>query len=291
MRYLAILFLLVPFISFAQTPIEGGRTFYFHPNGTNTVDCTVQNPCNNLQTVYDHIRVHFRLITGSIVFQLADGTYDGMSLQANGAILGQPSPQQFQIIGNVTNPAAVVIKPTGTRPSFSFAYGAMAYLEGVKMDHSNTSQDMILIGQYSSLRINNVEFGYNFNPYNHISVQLHGYLEVVGSYKISGGGQCHILLGNQATTYFATNGAQGLIGVEITGNPDFLAGFLYLASNSSANIQAIEWNGTATGRKFVVEGNSTLDIGGTYLCDIPGNQPGLIKTGGVLLTHPGDFVQ
>ena len=293
-RLTFILLLTLPTLTQAQelTPIEGGRTFYFSPTAdpNNTCDGSQACPWGNLQMAYIFVRTHFRIVSGAVVFQLADGTYS-RGIQANGPIPGQPSPQQFQILGNLANPERVVIRPTGTQPSFTAAYGAMFLLQGVKMDHSATAQDMIIVGQYSTIRVGNVEFGFNFNPYNHITVNLHGYLEVVSSYKISGGGQCHILLGNQATAYFNTNGQQGLIGVDIVGNPDFFAGFLYLASNSSGNIQAIGWNGAARGRKFLIEGNSTLDIGGTDPCDVPGNQPGLRRTGGQLLTHPGQFVQ
>jgi hypothetical protein len=289
-----VLLLTLPAAGWAQglTPIEGGQTFYFSATADpSNAGCDGSQACpwGGLQVAYDHVRTHFRLVSGAIVFQLADGTY-ARGLQATSPILGQPSPQQFRIIGNPAHPERVVIRPTGTQPSFVASYGGMFYLDGVKMDHTATAQDMIIIGQYSTVQLGHVEFGYNFNPYNHITVNLHGYLEVLSSYKISGGGQCHILLGNQATAYFNTNGAQGLIDVDISTNPDFYAAFLYLSANSSGNIQAVGWHGAARGRKFLVEGNSTLDIGGTHPCDVPGNQSGLRRTGGQLLTHPGDFV-
>lgn len=290
-KFILAFILLLPSISFAQQQlIQGVKTFYFAPNGTDNFQCEINNPCLKMQPVYDHIRNNFRMVNALVIFKLADGIYDGNSLQVAGFIPGQPSPGQFLILGNKTNPENVVIRPTGTNPSFTAAYGGMFHLEGVKMDHTNTKQDMIQVGQFSSVRISNVDFGYNFNPYNHITLSLHAYLEVVGSYRITGGGQCHILMGNQSNIYYNTNGVRNLIDVFIENNPDFYSGFIYLTSNASANIQAIGWKGRATGRKFVVEGNSSLDIGGTHPCDLPGDKPGLLRTNGQLLAHPGDFV-
>jgi len=288
------LLLMTPSFGMAQglEPIEGGRTFYFTPNGgpvDGVCDGSLTCPWANLQNAYDYVRTHFRLASGAITFKLADGVYP-TGLQVTGPLPGQQSPHLFRIIGNVATPSAVVIRPSGTQPSFVAAYSGMFYLDGVKMDHVNTMQDSILIGQEASVILGNVEFGYNFNPYNHISVQFGGYLEVTKSYTISGGAQCHILMGDTSKGYYATNGQQNLINVAITGNPEFYVAFLCVRGASSLNAQAIGWNGAARGRKFLIE-FSALDIGGTEPCDVPGNQPGRIRYGGQLLTHPGDFVQ
>lgn len=282
----ALLLLLVPGSGSADC-LTAPTTLFFSPAGNDeaTNSCRVaSNPCKSLQRAYDRLQANTDLKGQGVTFLLAPGTYTE-GLQATGALRGQKYPSQLTIRGNILTPSSVVMAPLFTAPSFSAAFGAMYQLEGLKFDHSLTAQDMILVGQYSTIGLGFVEFGYNFNPYNHVSVGFFGHLYVYGGYTISGGGQCHIDVANSAGVYFNTNGVGGLINVPVVGAPNFVAGFLYVASNASINAQAIGWDGAASGKRYVAEGNGVIDVGCTYA--LPGSVAGTLSTGGQYMANPG----
>lgn len=288
---LFLLLVLCPSPVWAATDLVGQTTFYVAPNGddagNNCLDAS--DPCRNLQYAYDFVQQNFDLRGNTIIFQLAPGVHT-TGLQATGLLRGQKSPGNVTIRGNILTPSTVVVRPTGQFPSFTAAFGAQYQVEGVKMDHTNTAQDTIQVGQYATIGIAFVEFGYNFNPYNHVTVAFLANFYVYGDYKISGGGQTHLDVANQSTVYYNTNGTAGLITVPIVGSPAFHAGFLYVASNASINAQAIGWSGVATGPQYVIEGNGVIDIGCTPTSGIPGNVIGTLRTGGQLLNGLGGCV-
>lgn len=286
MRHFALFLMLLALAlpAHAVEELTGPITLHFASNGNDaaTNNCrAASNPCKSLQIAYDKLQRDTDLRGFQVVFLIGPGVYS-QGLYATGALRGQKFPQQLVIRGSILTPSSRIFAPNFSQPSFSAAFGAMYAIEGVKMDHTFTTQDMILVGQYSTIAIGFVDFGYNFNPYNHVTVGFFGNLQVYGSYTISGGGQTHIDVANSAAVYFNTNGVAGLISVPITGVPTFVAGFLYVASNASINAQAIGWGGPASGRQYVAEGNGVIDIGCTS--SLPGNQSGILRTGGQLIT-------
>src|SRR5262245_14050648 len=109
MKKLFLILLLLPTPSWAQT-------YNFAPNGFDDDTCgALDHPCVNLQHVYNRIQQGAPIT--HVVFQFADGVYDGATLQASGPLPAQPSPQQFEIIGNLAHPENVLIRPTGRAPS------------------------------------------------------------------------------------------------------------------------------------------------------------------------------
>ena len=288
---IALLIIFYPtFVTAEMTVLTNQTTFFVSPNGLDSNNGLTENtPWKDLQFAYNQIQNNYDLRGQTVILQLAEGIYNS-SLQATGLLRGQLSPGNFIIRGNIVRPENVIIKPSGTFPSFTAAFGAMFHLEGVKMDHSNTSQDMIMVGQYSTISIAFVEFGENRNPYNHITVAFLANLIVTGDYKISGSGQTHLDVANQSTVYYNTNGIADLIKVTIVNSPSFFAGFFYIASTASVNAQAINWLGFVLGPQYVIEGNSILDIGGTLAENFPGTVLGVLRTNGQLLNNPGNFV-
>ena len=284
-RIAIVLFLFLATPAFAQTNLTGQTTFYISPNGFDPGNNCLSflDPCRTIQYAYDMVQQNFDLKGNRVIFQLSPGTHV-TGLQATGPLRGQTGPRNVVIRGNILNPQTVLVRPTGTQPSFTAAFGAQYSLEGVKMDHTNTQADMIQVGQFAVISFGYVEFGHNFNPFNHVTVAFNATLFVHGHYKISGGGQTHLDVANQSSVYYNTNGTAGLINVTIVGSPSFFAGFLYVASNASINSQAIGWNGAGGGPKYVIEGNGVIDIGCTNVNAIPGHLPGIVRTGGQLLT-------
>lgn len=285
--FLLILFFAVPV--YAAEELTAPITLHFSPGGNDefTNNCrTASNPCKSLQIAYDKLQRDTDLRGNQVTFLLVPGIY-AQGLQATGPLRGQKFPSQLVIRGSILTPSSVLLAPNFSQPSFSAAFGAMYNIEGIKMDHTFTTQDMILVGQYSTIGIGFVDFGYNFNPYNHVSVGFFGNLYVYGSYTISGGAQVHVDVANSAAVYYNTNGVAGLINVPIVNSPSFFAGFFYVASNASINSQAIGWTGFASGRRYVAEGNGVLDVGCTPVNNIPGNQLGFLQTGGQILFHGG----
>lgn len=287
-RFFLVASMLLASPAFGQVKLQNQITFFISPDGSNSNSgMSASSPWRDLQYAYVFIQNNFDLNGQTVILNMAPGIYT-KGLQATGPILGQRTPFNFVIRGNILNPAAVTIQPSGFNPSLTAAFGAQLSIEGVKFDHSFTSQDTIQVGQFSTISVAFVEFGHNFNPYNHVTVAFNATFQVTGSYQISGGGQTHLDIANQSSVYYNTNGVPGLIRVDISNSPNFFAGFFYIASNASANIQAINWQGFASGKQYVLEGNGVLDIGGTHPSEIPGNGVGEIRTGGQLLS-PGIF--
>jgi len=267
----------------SKTRLTNSTTFYISTTGSDSADGkTPATAWATLQHGWDTVKNEYDIWGQQVVFQLADGTYTS-GLQAAGNLTGDYSAQQVTIRGNVANPGAVVIQPTGTNPSFSATWGAMYAIEGLKMDHHNTTSDMVMVGQYATIAIGHVEFGYNFNPWNDITAAFLAHVMIYADYTISGGGQTHMDIANDSSLVFPTNCNAGLFTVTILNNPNFPAGFIYVASNAQAHVQAITWNGTVQGPRFVVEGNGIIDTCTNDLNYLPGNAPGIIRSGGQYL--------
>ena len=265
-----------------RTLLTGPTTIYVSPSGSDSNDgktpatafATIQRAWSGLTTQ--------DLNGQQVVIQLADGTYTN-GMQASGNLVGDFSAQQVTVRGNVAHPENVIIMPTGRNPSFTAAWGAMYAIEGMKMDHHNTLQDMVMVGQYSTIAVGHVNFGYNVNPFNHITAAFLAHVLIYGSYTISGGGQTHIDAANDSSVVWPTDCNPGLFTVTVQNNPAFTAAFIFVASNAQVHVQNITFNGTARGTKFVVEGNGVIDACSSDLNYLPGDQPGIIRAGGQYL--------
>ena len=164
-------------------------TFYVSTTGSDgSGDGSAENPwaspSHALQVLYQYD------LNGHTVFiQIADGTYRN-SIQAYGPFRGQTQgATQITFRGNMTSPENVVINPPlDTGYCFSAAFGAAYALRGMKFHNTEGHYDTMAVGQFSTISIANVIFGYNnYQPttaVNDITVAFSGRLLIDGDYTV-----------------------------------------------------------------------------------------------------------
>lgn len=276
----------------APTPgrvkLGGPTVFFVSPSGSNaTGEGSRTKPWATPLYAYNTLKQNYDLNGQTVRILLAPGTYID-SVQTSGYLMGQNTPGQVIITGDILNPSTVVIRPTAnTGYALSSAGGGGLYIEGVKFDMSDSAAHSIALGKNSTIGIGWVEFGANRTPYSHMNVGDGSYLYVYGSYTISGSARAHINAANDSTVYFNTNGEPRMLSVYLVNTPNFSDAFIHLSSHAAANIQNIEWRGPAVGRRFLVQGNSTLDLGATGLQGLPGNTDGSADSLGQVIVAGG----
>jgi hypothetical protein len=101
------------------------------------------------------------------------------------------------------------------------------------------------------------------------------------NFSITGGAAAHV---------FVESGAgemnYGAITVTVTGTPTFSSAFAYAWTNGSIFSNLTTFSGAATGPRYIVTTNGTINTNGSGANFFPGNTPGVMQTGGIYDT-PG----
>ena len=262
-------------------------TRYLSPTGSDTNDgLTTATPWKTLQHAWDTLYRGYDLAGHKVTVHMASGHYDS-GLAAYGSLLGGEGPSALTFTAATTYPPEVLVAPNSGSP-FVAAFGACYSLKNLDVDASTAKADCISIGMSSRIDISGPADNFFFrhasrDPVwagNHVSVAYGGMLTVNGNYYIRGDAQCHMMAGDGGRIYFNTNGLPNLIFVNLVGVRTFDVSFMNALGGGSINVAAITWTGSAIGKRYVARVNGVIYTEGGGPNYFPGNQAGLLETGG-----------
>ena len=140
------------------------------------------SPKLTLNAAYNLLRNSYDLQGWQAIISIADGTYTA-GLTALGPIVGAGVTSGVQVVGNLTTPTNVIIKPTSGYAVY-VSEGARVYLRGVELSGQNSNTDLIYSGAWSRLTFDTIVFGYNIGGHD---IQAGSLTEVsiIGNYKIA----------------------------------------------------------------------------------------------------------
>lgn len=278
-----------------RTVLTANQDFYLDPNGLDANDgLTALTPWKTLQHVWNTLRDGYDLAGYQVTVHMADGYYD-TGLAAYGALQGGQGAGSLVFTATQTYPPQVLVAPTSGSP-FVAAYGAAYSLRNIDVDASISKADCINIGMGGVVWIAGPNDNFFFrnasrDPQfvgNHVTVAFGGQFVVNGNYNIRGSAQCHIQAGDGGRVYFNTNGLPNLIFVNLRdANCVFDAAFLDALNGGSINVAAISWGyvggATASGKRYLARTNGIIYTEGGGASYLPGNQAGVVQTGGQYL--------
>ena len=281
--------------------------FYVNASGSDSNNgLTPSTPKATLQAAYNLVRSKYDLAGCTATINCAKGLYQE-ALIMTGPLVGQAGPSGLWIAGTGTgnNLEDCHILPPAGYNCISAAFGASAQISGFLLNGSYSNQDLLAVGQQSTIIIGNntpntassppcICFGPAQNPANHITIAFgRAGIQVQNNYSIWCAGhvpQCHIDA-DDAWMYYNTNGTPGLMSVTVLDNTAFSDSFVH-CSNSNMNMQAIGWNmsggapsntvGCIVEKAGVVDTGTSLDFAQSpNLNYFPGTKPAIIRGGGV----------
>lgn len=249
------------------------------------VDVTLGNDANNgltpgvgaFKTINHAITIvntSYDLGGNNLTIQLADGIYpESIALLPYVGRGGQGHTGPIILQGNMTTPANVIIQPAAGNGFTGVQTGGFEWdLQGMKIIAPAAA---IYADVGSWICVNNIDFGVCGTQH---MVAAGGFIEITGSYKISGGTQYHMLVGGQGKLLYG-----GAITVTLTGTPNFSGAFLYMSTISYISILtgSTTYTGAATGKRYDLNYNSVADTGGSLTTFFPGNVAGTSASGAI----------
>lgn len=248
--------------------LSGNANYYVSNAGNDgTGDGSVGNPWATLQYAVSY--VIGRIDTGGwgVTINAANGTYAPFSM-------GQPltGGGALNIVGNAATPSSCVISTsTNGQSCVTAAFGGLININGFKVTATGTGG--IGLNVYQGGQINVIGGGVEFGACtaNHISALNPSSLIGVScsAYKISGAAAIHISCGFLAqiiSTAAAT--------ITITGTPAFSSQFAYSFDNALIDFGSVTFSGSATGKRFAVANNATINTSGGGASYFPGSIAG-----------------
>ena len=243
--------------------LTGDRTYYVRTDGSDSNTGLTNSSGGAFLTVQKAVDVICETLDTGIrtaTVQINDGTFSGqVTLKAHIGSL------PYVIQGNATTPSNVHINVTGTCFTSS-DNRVIAKIRNLKM----TATSLCVSSTAGVIELaDGIEYGTATN--RHINVQYSGYINIPSDYTISGGGQSHWQAGNGGKIR-AVNRT-----VTLTGTPNFSSCFAVASDTAHIVCSGNTYSGSATGSRYSVTMNATIQSGGTTL---PGNSAGTTATGG-----------
>jgi hypothetical protein len=254
----------------ARDVLTATRTYYVSPTGSDANSgLSAAQPFLTIGKAYSTIADTLDLGGQTVTIQLDDGTYAaGLAVQkpwvGGGSVVLQ---------GNTTTPASVIINP-----GVFGAYGVyvntplpgLLSVTGVKFVCAATAIHHESTGL---IRFGKVDFG-ACGSYHIATAAPGAKIEANDAYTISGAAASHWLANGQGLIVVAGRT------VTISGTPAFAAAFAYATRLSQIQGYSNTFTGTATGVRYLVDGNSLIFTNGGGTTAYPGNSAGSASTGG-----------
>ena len=197
-----------------------------------------------------------------VTVQLAAGTYDAPVAVERPLVGGG----RLILQGNADAPGQVVLSGVGS----VLTVAGDLLLRGITVENDSASTAAITVSTNGSLALDAVTFG---SAGGHVDV-VGGHLRLEGVCAVNGSAAFHLRLRTGAR--FDGNGQV----LTVSGTPDFTEAFLICADASIATLNNESFVGDATGKRFDISANAVVRSGGSIL---PGDLPGSVETGGLLL--------
>lgn len=246
--------------------LTGNLTLYVRTDGSdsnNGLANTSGGAFLTLQKAYDVICANLDLAGFAVTVQIGNGTYTGQ-LNANQPWTGGGSVT-FQ--GNNTTPANVVISTTSLDAiRVTTPLPGMLNILDMKLQ-TTTLGSGISMEAPGLLQFGNMDFGATAQ-HHMIAVATGANIKGISNYTISGSG----------ATHWAATGNGYIIDqlktITLSGTPAFSSAFALASRGGGMTVNVNTFSGSATGSRYLSNGNGCIFTnggGGTYL---PGNAGG-----------------
>lgn len=255
-----------------QNVLTGDRDYYISASGNDANDgLTSGTPWATLQHAYDWVQQNVDLKGHSVVFHVANGTY-AAGLNASGVLRGQLGAQSVLFQGNNATPANVLIS-IASGMCIGALGGAKLTVSGMKVQNSGGS-GIVGNGAGSEIIFGAIDFG-TCTTGGHINAHFNAVVSANYHYTISGGANAHMI-----TSVSGSISVQGWT-ITLTGTPAFpIFGFASAQWCSAILADGNTYTGSATGPRYLINGNAVIYTAGGGASYFPGNSAGSISTGG-----------
>jgi hypothetical protein len=248
--------------------LTASRIYYVRTDGNDSNSGLVNSSAGAFLTIQKAIDVAsaFDLNNNTITIQVGNGTYTGnitcKGFVGGGLILvrGDPSTPSNVVLtaaggGIVTMlDVAVLYQFTGFRVQGSSAIGFIANGTGCKIIADHIEYGALIYAAYAY-------FGGNVDI---------GVCSIVGSMNAFA-----LSIGQARLT------VQVGITITLVGTPNFSAQFVQADRLSFLQIYGVTFSGSATGKRYTVDGNSEIFVNGAGVSYLPGNAAGTAINGGL----------
>lgn len=252
--------------------LTGALSLYVRTDGSDSNSGLANTAAGAFLTIQKAINVAASLdLNGqTVTINVADGTYTG-NVTVNGPWVGTGT---VQLTGNTTTPANCILSTTSA-DCIDVNPGGTLSVKGFKLATTTSGSGIISKGVVT---VNgNMNYGAVASGYMHLQALNGGEIDVLNSYTISGNAGYHLYAGDHGRIIY-----NATLTVTLSGTPAFGGAFAQASRLGDMGIPSgfVTFSGSATGTRYVVNGNSIIDTtagGGTYL---PGNAAGSTATGG-----------
>jgi hypothetical protein len=248
--------------------LTADTTFYVATTGNDANDgLTAGTPWATLQHAADVLATSYDFNGKQVTIQLADGNYAAAATFI-GPFAGIKG-KAILINGNAITPTNVVVQNT-----ISASYSAPIQVKNFKVASVGTGLQATAPGG-----VINVGVGMVFGPCTGPQLYANGggLVSLATNCTINGGAS-NFILGQQGNIFIGAG-----ITITLTGTPAFSSSFIGASDLSSilfGSGVAVTWVGGATGTRYALTNNSSLNTQGQSSTWLPGNGAGTTATGG-----------
>jgi hypothetical protein len=249
--------------------LTAARTYYVRTDGSDTntgladtsgaAFLTIQKALNVIATI--------DLAGFTVTIQVGDGTYTAANTIP--VTVGQATTASLTIKGNTSTPGNVIISTTSVA-CFTSQAAARVLIKDMELRTTTSGNCLYVAGVGSEIQFSNIRFGACAT--NHILVEGGALATCAGNYEITG----------SAINHFNNDRGTLEVGsktITLTGTPAFSGQFIR-CSQGHSRVFLNTFSGSATGVRYTVQINGTIQTFGAGATALPGNAGGSVATGG-----------
>jgi hypothetical protein len=248
--------------------LKAPRTYYVRTDGNDSNTGLTNDAAGAFLTIQKAVNVTLETVDlggFNVTIQVGDGTYTA------GVIVRGPQTGTgtITIQGNATTPGNVIVSTSGS--SILVDNRATLIVRDMEL-RTSTNGVCLQILTASTCYFQNIRFGPS--AIGHIQAASGTWVVPTGSYTISGSAPNHLLITHGGSVY-----AVGVT-VTLTGTPNWSDTFVHMELCGTFRAEAFTFSGAATGKRYNVVMNSTLQTYGAGPNYLPGSIAGTTATGG-----------
>jgi hypothetical protein len=248
--------------------LAADRTYYVRTDGDDGHDGlsnTAGGAFATLQKAVDVIFGGLDLGGHNVTVQLADGTYTA------GVVQGAPQVGAglVTVQGNAANPENVIVSVTAAA-CFFVQNGAKMHVKDLEL-RTTTSGNGLRCAYFGYLTYANIRFGACVHP--HVRAEDHGIVVCLGNCSITGSATSHWNTVGSAIIRCQTKT------ITLGGTITFSVGFADCQICGQAIVNGNTFSGSATGKRYRIDTNAVLYVGGAAATYLPGDVSGTTATG------------
>jgi hypothetical protein len=257
----------------ARELLTAARTYYVRTDGSDSntgLANTAGGAFLTLQKAMDVIAGTLDMGGQTVTVQVGAGTYTGGMIGK--ACVGQATPSSLLFLGDATTPGNVIIDRASGLCFEANGSGVGFRVQGFDMNSGDYSG---LAADYQGI-IEFLDVIFGDCGFSHIYAAHGGTLNQKGDYEIDGDSSYHLLLDADGHMVSFVDGGST---VTLTGTRAF-GYFMWASGTATAELLSVAYVGTATGTRYNVELNATVNIFGGGANVFPGDVAGATATGG-----------